>query len=37
MDAAEKIVCLEAAGYNEYFENCVVRGFSDPLVKRRRG
>lgn len=33
MDAAEKIVYLEAIDYNEQFENRVIRGFGDLAVK----
>ncbi|MDG0790344.1 IS256 family transposase [Cohnella ginsengisoli] len=35
MDAAEKIVYLEAADYNERFENRVIRGFGDSVVKKK--
>lgn len=35
MDAAEKIVYLEVIGYNENFENRVIKGFSDPSVKQK--
>ncbi|WP_080832018.1 IS256 family transposase [Cohnella massiliensis] len=35
MDAAEKIVYLEAIGYNENFENRVIRGFGDLEVKKK--
>ncbi len=34
MDAAEKIVYLEAIDYNERFENRVIRGFGDSAVKK---
>ncbi|GAA3400388.1 IS256 family transposase [Paenibacillus hodogayensis] len=35
MDAAEKIVYLEAIDYNERFESRVIRGFGDPAVKKK--
>jgi transposase-like protein len=35
MDAAEKIVYLDAIEYNERFAERVIRGFGDPLVKKR--
>lgn len=35
MDAAEKIVYLDAIAYNERFENRVIRGFGDPAVKQK--
>lgn len=35
MDAAEKIVYLEMVGYNENFENRVIRGFGDLEVKKK--
>lgn len=35
MDAAEKIVYLEVVGYNENFENRVIRGFGDLEVKKK--
>jgi putative transposase len=35
MDAAEKIVYLDAIAYNERFENRVIRGFGDPAVKKQ--
>lgn len=35
MDAAEKIVYLEAIDYNERFENRAIRGFGDPEVKKK--
>ncbi|GGF96115.1 hypothetical protein GCM10010912_46300 [Paenibacillus albidus] len=33
MDAAEKIVYLEAMGYNERWSQRVLRGFGDPKTK----
>lgn len=35
MDAAEKIVYLDAIDYNERFSNRVIRGFGDPVVKQK--
>jgi transposase-like protein len=35
MDAAEKIVYLDVIAYNERFENRVIRGFGDPLVREK--
>ncbi|TLS48213.1 IS256 family transposase [Paenibacillus antri] len=35
MDAAEKIVYLDAIDYNERFSNRVIRGFGDPAVKQK--
>jgi len=35
MDAAEKIIYLEVVGYNENFEDRVIKGFSDIHVKQR--
>ncbi|WP_123040486.1 IS256 family transposase [Cohnella candidum] len=35
MDAAEKIVYLDAIDYNERFANRVIRGFGDTAVKKR--
>jgi putative transposase len=35
MDAAEKIVYLDAIAYNERFADRVIRGFGDPDVKKK--
>jgi len=35
MDAAEKIVYLEAIDYNERWANRAIRGFVDPVVKEK--
>ncbi|MBW7477893.1 transposase, partial [Paenibacillus oenotherae] len=35
MDAAEKIVYLDTIAYNERFENRVIPGFGDPVVKQK--
>lgn len=35
MEAAEKIVYLEAIDYNERWANRSIRGFSDPVVKEK--
>ncbi|QHT59674.1 IS256 family transposase [Paenibacillus lycopersici] len=35
MDAAEKIIYLELTDYNERFETRVIRGFGDPVVKKK--
>jgi transposase-like protein len=34
IDAAEKVIYLDAIDYNERFENRVIRGFGDPTVKK---
>ncbi|MNR62055.1 hypothetical protein D3C85_1839670 [compost metagenome] len=35
MDAAEKIVYLDTIAYNERFENRVIPGFGDLVVKQK--
>lgn len=35
MDAAEKIVYLDAIAYNDRFADRVIRGFGDPAVKKK--
>ncbi|MFD0870276.1 hypothetical protein ACFQ03_14030 [Paenibacillus residui] len=35
IEAAEKIIYLDALEYNERWGHRVIRGFGDPLVKQR--